>query len=471
VHRYCRTHFADATLIDHARSSRAGTHFGTADLLADLAEMDVRKLYAPAAYSSMVRWCRGELHMEEQEAYKLIRAARAAREFPVLFEAVADGRLHLTAVILLKPRLTKENAEELIAAAKWRTREEIELLLATRFPRWTERPRANVPNSQGIQLSPGTVTLHTVTEEAPGQTSEEGPGRQAPALEMTPPLPGPGPVIGRARLTPVSADAFDFQVTIRRDTRDLIRRAQDLLGRGLPPSDMDALLNQVLRQFVKHRERRKFGRTDRPRPTARTKKSDNRYITAEVRRAVAERDQGRCTYTSEIGKRCDATHGLEYDHIVPFAQGGTSTADNLRLRCRTHNQYEAEQSYGAAFIKNKREQARAARRAAPGAGGAAAAGPDGAPAAAGSGGAPAAQVNVKPNPVPSDPDLDVRPSLRSLGIRAKDAERAQEFCATLTDATLEERVKAALSFLVPPHRRPVTSHLPAAGPAEDASAA
>src|SRR5437667_10698316 len=76
-----------------------------------------------------------ELHLSEDGAYKRIHAARAARQFPALFSAVAEGRLHLTGAGLLAPHLTAENADELLAAAAYRTKSEIELLLARRFPR------------------------------------------------------------------------------------------------------------------------------------------------------------------------------------------------------------------------------------------------------------------------------------------------------------------------------------------------
>src|SRR5439155_12683348 len=73
--------------------------------------------------------------LSEDGAYKRIHAARAARQFPALFSAVAEGRLHLTGAGLLAPHLTAENADELPAAAAYRTKPEIELLLARRFPR------------------------------------------------------------------------------------------------------------------------------------------------------------------------------------------------------------------------------------------------------------------------------------------------------------------------------------------------
>ena len=44
---------------------------------------------------------------------------------------------------------------------------------------------------------------------------------------------------------------------------------------------------------------------------------------------------------------------------------------------------------------------------------------------------------------------DVMAGLRELGFRAEEARRAAAFSQTLPDATLEERVRAALRFLCP----------------------
>ena len=83
-----------------------------------------------------------------------------------------------------------------------------------------------------------------------------------------------------------------------------------------------------------------------------------RYIPASIRREVWERDQGRCTFVATTGHRCEAQATLEYDHIVPVARGGTSTAGNLRLLCRAHNQHVAEQIFGEGFMHEIRERAR-----------------------------------------------------------------------------------------------------------------
>src|SRR5881396_3821106 len=83
----------------------------------------------------MYVYCVEKLRLSEDAAYKRIQAARAARRFPAIFAAVADGRLHLTALSLLVPHLTETNADDLLAAAAHKTKSDIDQLLAQRFPR------------------------------------------------------------------------------------------------------------------------------------------------------------------------------------------------------------------------------------------------------------------------------------------------------------------------------------------------
>ena len=73
-----------------------------------------------------------------------------------------------------------------------------------------------------------------------------------------------------------------------------------------------------------------------------------RAIPAELRRFVWRRDEGICTFVDpETGQRCGSRHLLQIDHIQPFAMGGTSSADNLRLLCGAHNRHRARQSFGS----------------------------------------------------------------------------------------------------------------------------
>jgi len=79
VNTYERSHLSDSTLLQSLATHLARERTATGELLADLAEVDARKLYLPAAYPSLFAYCVGELHMSEDAAYKRIQAARAAR--------------------------------------------------------------------------------------------------------------------------------------------------------------------------------------------------------------------------------------------------------------------------------------------------------------------------------------------------------------------------------------------------------
>ncbi len=78
----------------------------------------------------------------------------------------------------------------------------------------------------------------------------------------------------------------------------------------------------------------------------------SRYIPAPVRKAVWNRDGGRCAFVSKDGRRCGSKYQLEVHHIDPHARGGPPTEDNLSLRCRQHNRHEAELAFGADFMRS-----------------------------------------------------------------------------------------------------------------------
>jgi 5-methylcytosine-specific restriction endonuclease McrA len=81
--------------------------------------------------------------------------------------------------------------------------------------------------------------------------------------------------------------------------------------------------------LIRVRERRRKQQLDRAHTLLKLDKSSQRrreVIPKEVRRAVFERDGGRC---AECGENFD----LQYDHIIPVAHGGASTVENLQLLC------------------------------------------------------------------------------------------------------------------------------------------
>ncbi len=408
---YSLTHLVDAALLRDLSDLVARDRSNTALLLAHIAEVDARKLYLPAAYSSMHAYCLGELRLSEYGAHKRIRAARAAREFPALFHAIADGRLHLCGVVLLASHLTSSNVDELIDAATHHSKAEIEQLLAERFP------QLDVPSSLEPIASRPTV-MEASPQLAPGPVSLS-------TTELAPPAPP-------ARIAPIAPERFALQCTLPQATHAKLRYLQTLLSHTIPSGDIPAVLDQAFDAAIVQFEKRKFAATRHNR--ARRATRSRRHIPAHVRESVWRRDEGRCTFVGDSGRRCEARHRLEFDHVHEVARGGKATVDNLRLRCRAHNLYAAEQTSGAGFMAEKREMARRASAAV----------------VAGQH-APAIEQSAQSAPPVAliDPALDVTPWLRQLKFTAEEARSGAAYCATLADASLEQRVRAAISYLRP----------------------
>jgi 5-methylcytosine-specific restriction endonuclease McrA len=414
---YSLTHVPDHALLRGTRALVSQEGVTLADLLAHLAETDTRRLYAPAGYDSMIAWCVGELRLSEDAAFRRIRAARTARQFPSIFPALADGRLNLSSVLLVRRHLTQDRAEELLTAIAGKTRPEVERLLAERYPR-PDLPatvRELAPAAGQAQLAPAPV--------------EASAGQLAPApVEARDGQLGPAPVELRPGVDPLSAGRFGIQFTFSDEQNEKLRYFQSLLGHAVPSGDLARVFERALDTAIRHSEREKFAAAARTRP-GRGSKSP-RYVPSAVRRTVWQRDQGQCTFVGTNGHRCESRTRLEFDHVEPVARGGTATVSGVRLRCRTHNQLEAERAFGSDFMRTKRER----RRVLPS----------------------RARASVSQRETLPATDHDVVPWLRALGFRLDESRRAAAACDRLEDATLEQRVRVAIASLAPPGARRTT---------------
>ncbi len=475
---YSLTHVRDEVLLRDLAALVIQDRLTTATLLAHIAEVDARRLYVPAGYSSMHAYCVEELRLSEDAAYKRIQAARAARQFPAVFEALAEGRLHLAAVCLLAPHLTQANAAELIEAATHRRKSEVEEWLARSFPlpEGSARVRA-IPAVSAIPAEGGADGF-SIAQLAPGQVGCGFPaGIDATAEQLAPGQVGD--VLTETGAA--SPERYLLQLTVPKSTRDKLRYAQALLSHAVPSGEVAQVLDRALDALISKLEQRKFGAVGgRPR-RQRTARGEGRkaqqrvsvrkrHVPAQVRRAVWERDQGQCTFVSSSGVRCGTRRFLEFDHVDPVARGGRATVDRMRLRCRAHNQHEAERAFGKEYMARRRHGARLATAEARTLAHAREArtraetraetreartrATERVTALATARATPLAPERA----AAQDQVQDVLAGLRGLGCRADEARRAVECSDAPQDATLEERMRAALKSL---SRRPIQRRAPA----------
>jgi hypothetical protein len=319
----------------------------TAALIVHLAEFDARRLFEGAGYSSLFKYCMAVLHLSEDAVYNRIKAARTARDYPVIIEKLESGALSPTTVRLLAPRLTPENHQELLAAASGKGKQAVEELLARRFPQPDVPARIRKvpsrPAAPALEVAPaGAPAPNTCPPVAGGEPLAAAPaaaaGADAPLVLLV-------PVAARPVVRPLAPERYEIRFTASAEMREKLRVAQDLLGHAIPSGDIAQVFDRALTLLVGDLTKRKFAATARPRRT-RGQSDESRNVPAEVKRVVATRDQSRCALVTRSGRRCDERRFLEFHHVVPYAAGGLPTVENIQLRCRAHNGYEADLFFG-----------------------------------------------------------------------------------------------------------------------------
>jgi hypothetical protein len=299
-----------------------------AELVAHIREVDQRRLYARYA-SSMFSFATERLHLSEHEAYLRIEAARASRKHPVLLEMLADGRLHLSGISLLHKHLTEENQEAVLEKAAHKTKREIEELVAELSP----KPDAP-PTMRKLPQRPA---------KANKKRTKLGPDRVEPqtATTATPLAPAP---VKPASVKPLAPARYKVEFTASAELRDKLERLKALM----PDGDIATIIEEAVTEKLEKLEAKRYGKTKIPRKSVDETDTSpaSRYIPAPVRRAVYERDLGKCTYMDPTGRRCTETKHLEFHHIQPYGQGGCHSPENIVLLCGVHNKYMAERDYG-----------------------------------------------------------------------------------------------------------------------------
>jgi hypothetical protein len=310
----------------------------SAELVAHLAVLDERpSLYAAQGHGSLFVYCTRVLHLSEDAACNRIDAARACRRFPAILPLLASGELSLASVRMLRPCLTPENHEAVLARARGRTRQDVLALIAELAP------RPDVPSS--VRKLP-TPTPPLAAGSAKPAVPSDAPviaAANAPSPNLTPPLPP----TRRPIIETTSPDRYRVQFTIGKESHEKLRRLQALLRREIPNGDPGAIFDRAIVLLLERVEKRKLGLTTRPRPIRPgTDKSTSRHTPNQSKRVAWRRDDARCAFVAPNGQRCGERAFLEFHHIEPYALGGPASAENISLRCRRHNQYEAERVFG-----------------------------------------------------------------------------------------------------------------------------
>jgi hypothetical protein len=308
---------SDEELFCRLETRMVGERAHLVETLAIIGELYDRKASLPKGYSSLFVYCTQALGYCERTAYRRIAAAKLSRCYPAILERLASGKLHLTAVVMLRDHLTTENHEVLLARAEGAPLDQLKRMVAALSPVGTPPPER-------------TRVIAVVDKS-----------RLFGGLEEAVNAPSSGISEGRSELD-LSARAVSFrtehQFTLGDAAEAKLTRARELLAHKFPMGELESIFETALDSLLDAVDPSR--RAARPDAAPRGIDEQTRRIPEWVKRKARERDEDRCAFVSSDGHRCGEKRFLQFDHIVPWSLGGRSDdPDNIRQLCAAHNRW------------------------------------------------------------------------------------------------------------------------------------
>ncbi len=351
-----------------------------ADFLLALADFDRRRGWEPLGHASLFAFLHVELKLPNATSFWRMSAARLLQRFPELIEPLRDGRLCLTTTAELAKVLTEENRSEVLPRFFGLSAREAKEVVAELQPREAPATRAvvtSVLRSEFRQPAApqGGFTLATATTDL--RAPSVVPPTQLRAPEMTA-ASDARRLERHGEVEPLTADLRRLHVTVSRRFMQKLDAARDGLSHSIAGASAEQVLEAAL-DLLLEKQARSRGQVTKPRakvapatpaqaattaataaprlevpplalvpaePAPPRRAGPREAIPAAVKRAVWERDQGRCAWPLDGGGTCGSTHRLEFDHVVPWARDGAPIVEGIRILCRRHNVLAARQAFG-----------------------------------------------------------------------------------------------------------------------------
>ncbi len=325
-------------------------HAAMAEFLVALADFNRRKLWRELGHASLFSFLRRELGLSAGAAQYRKTAAELVQRFPEVESALRNGRLCLSSVIELAKVITPENAAEVLPRFFGLSSRDAALVAVSIRP-VEDAPRRDVVTSLRLAAPaasaaeermptppPANYDTTPLAFRAPEMTA---PGR-APATAS--PYPVPPIVATKSRMVePLDSERVRLHMTVSRRFLAKLEATKDALSHALPGASPEEVLEACMDLLLADRAKRK-GLVEKPRKAVGPITSD--AVPAAVKREAWGRAGGRCEWPLDGGGVCGSTLRLEFDHVVPRAHGGPSTAHNVRVLCRAHNQLAARRVFG-----------------------------------------------------------------------------------------------------------------------------
>ncbi len=351
-----------------------------ADFLVALADFDRRRGWEPLGHANLFAFLHVELRLSKSAAFYRKSAAELLQDFPEVIEPLREGRLCLSSIAELAKVLTEENRAVVTPRFFGLSARDAQELVAELQPREVPSTRMVVTRVLDRSVAPAActarppLTLAFPSASAPPFGSPPPSGTHPTEAPLSRVLTsdfanGGGAESGldrhvtrRDEIEPLTAEIRRVHFNVGKRVVQKLAAARDGLSHAIPGATMEQVLEAAL-DLLLEKQARARGQVKKPRTTLATtaaarpkahvvdatepataepptpapppprRTGPREPIPAAVRRAVWARDDGRCSWPLDGGGCCGSTHRLELDHLIPWAEWGPSTVENLRVVC------------------------------------------------------------------------------------------------------------------------------------------
>jgi len=318
------------TLIAHTKSLVQEERHLQIQILRYLKEIEVRKLHVALGFSSLFEFMTKYLGYSESAGFRRIQAMRLIKDIPAIEQKLADGKITLTTASQVQTFLKSE--EKRNAPLNIKTIEHLVEQIEHKSSRQVEKHLLSLqPESAVLQIEKVRQVTETLTEIK--LVIDQDLKETLDKLKLR--LSHINPNMSYQDLI-----AYLANITLKQLAPKKEKEASHLL----PAPEVTSTSHLKNSETINNQLPNKFANDLKGKPN---KKSKTRFISKKIKDAVWKRDNGCCQFVSDLtGQACGSQFQIQIDHIHPFALGGSSEPNNLRLLCATHNKWTAQLIFG-----------------------------------------------------------------------------------------------------------------------------
>lgn len=293
------------------------------EVLTHLGEVDRRKSFSPR-FESLVAYAVGFLGYDSKSAWRRVSALRLIQEVPEITPAIESGKLDLTKMVIAQNHFRNEAKAALKAQA---AEGPLSFLTVEATKNNARLTKAKAPLTKSEKIEVLSSMMSRSSREAERDLILKS---SAPEKLKRPDV-----------VKPLAGQLNEVRLVLMDEDLALVRELKGLMAHKIPHASVGEVVSSALKAAVTAIKKERSGEGKIRRAAREPIRSDEktRRPAASLKREVWNRAGGKC----EV---CDSRFALEYDHLVPFALGGKTTFENLRLLCRNCNQRESIKVFG-----------------------------------------------------------------------------------------------------------------------------